>query len=66
MKVGSPADAGFGGRTPRFLRSTSNSGAGWWGQETAPRGVWRSAFSALGDRGDVNVLDVSWRVIGDR
>jgi hypothetical protein len=33
-------------------------GAGRWRKES----VWRSAFSILGDRGDVGVLGVSWRV----
>jgi hypothetical protein len=44
--------------------SIPSSGARCWEQETTPR--LSSAFSAPGARGDVGVLGVSWRVIGER
>jgi hypothetical protein len=44
--------------------STSNS-VPLVGGDRKAFGVWRSAFSVPGARGDVGVLGVSWRVIRD-
>jgi hypothetical protein len=51
----------------QFVMNKANSDAsperlsGLVGGDRNPLGVWRSAFSVPGDRGDVGVPGVSWR-----